>query len=83
MARDPCCAGTWREKSGQHPEGCGLSGAVGSKKADDLALGDFEGNLIDGQVASIAFAEICNLDHANFKVESGVERLTREGVGFN
>ena len=83
MACNPCSAGGWRKKSGQHPECGGLPGAVGSKKTDDLALGDFEGNLIDGQVASIAFTEISNLDHVNFKVESGVERLTRRGVGFN
>lgn len=67
MSCDAGGTGGRGEESGQHPEGGGLTGAIGPEESDDLSFGDFEGNSVDSGVATVVFAEIGNLDHAKIK----------------
>ena len=37
-----------RQQRGEHLDGGGFAGAVGAEKREDLALGDIEGDVVDG-----------------------------------
>ena len=49
--------------AGHHLHGGGLAGAVGSQEADDLALLDVEGDVVDGQPLPVVLGEILYAYH--------------------
>lgn len=52
-----------REVAGEHAYGCCFAGAVGAKEAYDFALVDGEGNILNGEVATVSFGEVVDFDH--------------------
>ena len=62
-------AGGGGHVAGEHADGGGFSGAVGSEETDDDSFGDFERDVIDGEEIAVALGElihhdICRLAHA-------------------
>jgi hypothetical protein len=47
----------------QHPQGGRLAGAVRAEEAEDLAGGDVEGDVVDGDHVVEALRESLDLDH--------------------
>src|SRR5262249_9294336 len=52
-----------RHEAGQDPHGCRLARAVRAEEADDLALLDREGDVLDGRNRPVALGEAIDLDH--------------------
>ncbi len=51
------------EQAGNHGDGGGLAGAVGSEEADHFAGMRGEGDFVDGDEVAIAFVEPSDLEH--------------------
>ena len=62
-AGDPGRAVGGRHEAGQEPHGRGLAGPVGTEEGHDLALGDGERDVPDGQERPELLAEPIGLDH--------------------
>src|SRR5689334_13103168 len=52
-----------RHVSGDHPHRGSFAGAVGTEKAEDLALLNLERYPVDGGLGGIAFGQILNRNH--------------------
>ena len=44
-------------------EGC-LSGTIGTEESEDLSLGNFQGDIIEGRMAGIMFRDVGNGYHS-------------------
>jgi hypothetical protein len=49
---------------GDHPDECGLAGAVGTKQREDLARSDLEAHIVDHGAIVVRLAEVLDLEHA-------------------
>ena len=52
-----------RHEARQHPHRCRLASSIRSQEANDLALLDFEGNVIDGDSARVSLGETFDFNH--------------------
>ena len=55
--------GSWRHKAGQYAHGGGLARTVRPQKTHDLALTNFEIQVLDRRLASVTFGQIFNPNH--------------------
>ncbi len=51
-----------RQITGEHAQGCGLSGAIWAQKADDFALFDLEGDVAHRGMAGVTLCEVGDFD---------------------
>ena len=54
-----------RGNGGDHPHRRGLAGAIGAEKTERLALGDLEGDAVDGHHLAEVFREVSGLDQCS------------------
>ncbi len=64
-------AGARREQAGEHLDGGRLAGAVGAEEAEDLALGDLEAHMVDGDEIAERAGEIADLDGVGHAASTG------------
>ena len=55
--------GSWRHEAGQYAHGGGLARTIRPQKAHDLALTDFEIQILDRRLAGVTFGQIFDFNH--------------------
>ena len=60
---DRCSPGGGRHEAGENPHRSAFAGTVRPEETHDLALADFEIQIVNRRLTSVAFSEILDLDH--------------------